>query len=289
MKTATSPTNCSLPKIGWQRAREQSRALRVFGWLNITGLRETLRHPEPVEYFRLLTDTLIGCVKHPNFSPTAAGNIWGISRNQTMLSFGERRMEFLHRAPGQPRSLAILPGTFNPLTVAHVALADAALDLVDEVVFVLPQVFPHKVYSGAGFDERAEMLRLAVEKHNRFSAAATSGGLFLEIARECREAYGLDVTLEMLCGRDAAERVMNWDYDDDGALKRMLGEFRLLVAARQGSYQPPPKWSDVIRQLELPCDFNHVSATDVRQRLARGEPWEHLVPPVIRHHVRRIY
>ena len=56
-------------------------------------------------------------------------------------------MEFFRRAAGRPNRLGILPGTFNPVTVAHLALAHAALRHVDEVVFVLPRVFPHKNYT----------------------------------------------------------------------------------------------------------------------------------------------
>jgi nicotinic acid mononucleotide adenylyltransferase len=44
-----------------------------------------------------------------------------------------------------------------------------------------------------------------------------------------------------------------------------------------------------MRRLELPGEFDHVSATEVRTRIARGEPWEHLVPPAIRGRVREIY
>jgi nicotinic acid mononucleotide adenylyltransferase len=32
-----------------------------------------------------------------------------------------------------------------------------------------------------------------------------------------------------------------------------------------------------------------VSSTEVRERIARGEPWEHLVPEKIRARVREIY
>src|ERR1039458_7945743 len=72
---------------------------------------------------------------------------------------------------GNPR-LGVLPGTFNPVTVAHLALAEAALTIVDEVVFVLPRQFPHKTYSGAAFEQRAELLEMALEGEPRFSAAA---------------------------------------------------------------------------------------------------------------------
>jgi len=198
-------------------------------------------------------------------------------------------MIFFHRATGVPERLAILPGTFNPVTVAHLGLARASLSLVDEVVFVLPQVLPHKIYLGASFDQRIAMLREAVAGGGRFSVAASSGGLFLEIVRECRQDYPATAAFDLLCGRDAAERAMDWDYADAGTVARMLGEFHLLVAGRQGVYRPPPEWAGAIRHLELPADFELVSATEVRERIARGEPWEHLVPAAIHERVRRIY
>src|ERR1039457_6424431 len=98
-------------------------------------------------------------------------------------------MEFFRRAPGRPARLGVFPGTFNPVTVAHMALAGAALSSVDEVVFALPREFPHKPYSGATFTERIEMLAAAIADQPAFSLASTEGGLFAEIAVECRQAY----------------------------------------------------------------------------------------------------
>src|SRR5437868_6057057 len=108
-------------------------------------------------------------------------------------------IEFVRRATGTPRRLGILPGTFNPPTRAHIALARAAEPYVDEVLFVLPREFPHKQYEGASFSERIEMLRLAAAEP-QFSIASTGGGMFIEIARECRPAYG-DAAFSFLCGR----------------------------------------------------------------------------------------
>jgi nicotinic acid mononucleotide adenylyltransferase len=159
---------------------------------------------------------------------------------------------------------------------------------VDEVLFVLPREFPHKAYEGASFDERIEMLRLAVVDDPRFSIASTDRGLFIDIARECRDAYG-DAALSFLCGRDAAERIVNWDYGDPGAFQAMLDVFDLRVAARGGDYQPPPELAHRIHPLPMDTDYDEVSATDVRERIARGLPWEHLVPESIILLVRRIY
>src|ERR1035441_5499794 len=198
-------------------------------------------------------------------------------------------MQFLRRCVDKPYRLGVLPGTFNPVTVAHLALAEAALAIVDEVVFVLPRHFPHKTYSGAGFDQRAELLQLALAAEPRFSAAASHGGLFVEIAWECREAYGGDVRLIFLCGRDAAERIANWDYGRTGAFSEMLTKFDFLVAARGGEYCPPESLSASFARLELNGAFDHVSASEVRTRIGKGESWEHLVPAAVRRRVGEIY
>jgi nicotinic acid mononucleotide adenylyltransferase len=94
----------------------------------------------------------------------------------------------------------------------------------------------------------------------------------------------VDIRQSFICGRDAAERIVNWDYGRPGVFEEMLGEFDLLVAPRQGSWRHPS-----VLELSLPCDFDSVSATEVRQRIASGEPWEHLVPESIRAMARRIY
>jgi nicotinic acid mononucleotide adenylyltransferase len=69
----------------------------------------------------------------------------------------------------------------------------------------------------------------------------------------------------------------------------MIEEFGLLVAARRGEYAPPPNLAHSIGCLELDGDFDHVSATEVRRRIAAGEDWEHLVPAAVRERVRRLY
>jgi nicotinate-nucleotide adenylyltransferase len=196
-------------------------------------------------------------------------------------------IEFVRRADLVPRRLGILSGAFNPTTLAHLALARAAMHDVDEVLFILPRRQPHKVYDGASFDERMEMLQLAA-RDPQFSIASTEGGLFIEIAQECRDVYG-DAALSFLCGRDAAERIVNWDYGDPAAFARMLDEFDLRVAARGGAYDPPPGLAHRIHPLAMTSGYDEHSATQVRERIARGEPWEHLVAEAIVPLVRRIY
>ena len=196
-------------------------------------------------------------------------------------------MKFHRRAAGSPSRVAVFPGSFNPPTVAHLALAEAALAQAGEVVFVLPEAFPHKDFAGVGFEGRLELLVRAAE-HPRFTVATTQGGLFLDMARELRPFYA-EASLQFLCGRDAAERIVRWPYPEPGTLEQMFAEFGLLVAARAGHYEPPAGYSAAIETLEIERDYSHVSATEVRQLLQTQGDWESLIPASIISRVANLY
>src|SRR6202034_3286643 len=143
-------------------------------------------------------------------------------------------------------------------------------------------------YSGATMEQRVEMLDAAglAIPH---AIASTSQGLFIDIARELREHFGPDTQFSFVCGRDAAERILGWDYGRTGVVEEMLAEFELLVAPRGGHFSPPAEYRHRIHTLPLGSEHEAVSSTEVRERIARGEPWEHLVPEGIRERVREIY
>jgi nicotinate-nucleotide adenylyltransferase len=182
-----------------------------------------------------------------------------------------------------PAKLAILPGAFNPPTRAHLAMADAALTIADEVLFALPRAFPHKEYTGSEFETRLEWLRAALAGYPRFSLAVTRGGLFIEIAQEVRAVYGAATELFFLCGRDAAERIVGWDYGEGDGIHKQLEGFALLVAGRGGAYQPPLQIRNRVRALTLPPGLDEISSSEVRRRIRAGEPWRDLVPGSIVH------
>src|SRR5580698_6254023 len=168
--------------------------------------------------------------------------------------------------PAVPAKLGILAGAFNPPTRAHLAMAEAALCVVDEVLFVLPRVFPHKEYSGATLEARVEMLRAALDGHPRFSLATTDAGLFIDIAREARGHYGSGAELYFLCGRDAAERIVNWDYGAGVGIREQLEMFSLLVASRGGAYEAPAEFRHCVRGITLPDGLDEISSSEVRRR-----------------------
>ncbi len=199
-------------------------------------------------------------------------------------------MDLLYKAQGNPHRLGILSAAFHPPTLAHLALAGAALEgAVDEVLLVLPRRFPHKEYGPVGLEDRLCLLRRMAEARPRLSIAVSEGGLFREIAAEAAAVYGSGIRLRFLCGRDAAERIVNWPYEVGGSIAQQLQAYDLLVAPRQGPYVPPPDLADAIQALPMTGDWDEVSSTHVRQAIANGSPWRHLVPEEITAEVARLY
>lgn len=187
-------------------------------------------------------------------------------------------IEFRHRAAGTPARLGILPAAFHPPTNAHLALAQAALELMDDVLLVLPRQFPDKRYEHPGLEARLEMLRALAASHPRLSAGVSHGGLFIDIARECRQSYGAGTRLGFVCGFDAATRIVNWDYGEPDVIEPMLDEFELFVAERGEKYEPPPAIRPKVHPLPLDPLFQQISSSEVRFRIEHGQDWRGLVP-----------
>jgi len=183
--------------------------------------------------------------------------------------------------------VAILPGSFHPPTVAHLGLAEAALSRVDLVVFALPRAFPHKTYGPIGLEARLSLLTHLTASEPRFAVAVSDGGLFVEMAREWRQLHNETRELFLLCGRDAAERIVSWPYPEGDSIEQQLSEYALLVASRGGAYQPPAHLKDRIEP--LPADWHDVSSTRVRQALSAGEDWRTLVPATVHDRVAELY
>ena len=202
------------------------------------------------------------------------------------------------QTPGQPRvtlskkaaapaptRLGVLGGAYNPITLAHLAVAEAAMARfgIDEVLFLLPQVPPHKTIFGASLEQRLEMMRLALEDAPYAAVGLSSHGLFVDMYEGLLAVYPQRPQVYFLTGRDAAERILAWHYDDaEEALKRMFESFQFIVCSRQGPFSLPDDplltpYRDRIHSCPLPPQADAISATEVRERCERGLPIDDLV------------
>jgi nicotinate-nucleotide adenylyltransferase len=210
------------------------------------------------------------------------------------------RLSFVRPAPAgvalvpQGRRLGILSAAYNPITMAHLALAQSARQhyQLQEILFLLPLAQPHKTIVDAPIEARLQMMALALQGDPACSVATCTHGLFIDICRAVKRAYPPQTQLWIILGRDAAERILTWPYPDpEQALAELFGQAELLVADRGGPFTLPDlplvrAHAQQIHHLPLPAAYRGISATQVRQRLAKGEDVSGLVPPAALQYIR---
>lgn len=193
--------------------------------------------------------------------------------------------EYVIGSPGDALRIGVLPSAFNPPTVAHLALASAAERNahLDQVVFALPRELPHKSFDGASLEQRCEMLCAALADQPGRALALTEGGLFVEMAREVKLLAPPEANIFLICGKDAAERIADWDYGQGPTFEEQLQEFTLLVGDRDGRYRPDPRWGESVRTVPLAGGYDPISSASLRLRRCRNQDWQSLtVPAVVR-------
>lgn len=191
-------------------------------------------------------------------------------------------------------TLGVLGGAFNPVTEGHLALARQAQKslLLDEVLFVLPEQLPHRQPEEASFADRLAMLEVALLPSPRFSLATSTHGLFLDIARALEPHYPPATRLFFLIGSDAAERILRWDFpDQEASLREMFSRLALVVAGRAGKRGWPQDpqlapFASCLHTLEMPLEYQHLSASRVREACQQGQTIEGLVPAAVAAYIR---
>ena len=77
-------------------------------------------------------------------------------------------------------SLAILPGTFDPITMGHIDLAERAVKIFDKIIIAIG-VNPYKV-TLFNPEERMDMIKQALSEHNDKIIVDTFDGLLVDYA-----------------------------------------------------------------------------------------------------------
>ncbi len=171
-------------------------------------------------------------------------------------------------------------GTFDPVHVAHLAAAVAArhqlrLDRVLLVVAGDPWQKHGRIHAPA--DARFEMVAAAVDGVDGLEASRIEidrGGLTYTIDTvEHLDVH--DRELFLVVGADVGATIDSW-YRVDELRRRVT----LALVDRDGARTPEPAgW----RTARVALPRLEISATDLRRRVAAGEPIDFLVPaPVVR-------
>jgi nicotinic acid mononucleotide adenylyltransferase len=221
-----------------------------------------------------------------------------------LVDWGEIRAALERaRRPGPPRlevvdgslearSVGLLPGSFDPLTVAHAALAQA-LD-TDVVVFLYsPATLPKEGGPGGQpepplltEEDRVASLLAFAGRRPRLAVALCSHGLLADQASAAAGAFP-DARLVFGVGSDKVAQVLDprWYDDRDRALDRLFVRAELAYALRSGDRERVARalagsfrWRSRIRPLAVDPSLAAVSSRAVRVVFRRGEDVSSLVP-----------
>jgi cytidyltransferase-like protein len=192
----------------------------------------------------------------------------------------------------EPRRVALLSGSFDPLTIGHAALAEAALAHADLVLLVysvrtLPKEegTPQALLSE---DERLAVLEAFCGTRPGIEPALCSHGLLADQAEAAAARFpASDISLVM--GSDKVMQLLDpiWYEDPEPTLRRLFSRATVLYAVRTGESgmvedlvekRWNSRWRDRLVRLDVPPDVAAISSRLIRERLAAGQDVARLVP-----------
>ncbi len=195
-----------------------------------------------------------------------------------------------------PRAFGILGGTFDPVHLGHLAVAHEALRELDleHILFVPNADPPHKqdqVVTPAS--QREAMVALAVEPEPAFVLSR------IELERP-GPSYAVDTVAELAARSRAQGRPEPWFVMSAEAAdglhswrepERILELCRIAVAPRPGAPPLDERWvaehypGKGSRFAFLPGPELDIASTGIRERLARGDSIDEMVPPAVARYI----
>ena len=194
-----------------------------------------------------------------------------------------------------PEHLGVLCGSFNPPTLAHVGLADAAAAAgLDQVVYAVAKVTVDKeIVTGIALEDRLLLLMACTAGRADRGVALVNRGLYVEQARAFRELVGGRTRLTFVIGMDKLFQILDPDYyvDREAALDELFSLASLMVAnrGRQGRQvfaalldRPANRaYRSHIHFLPLPESVAHLSSSGVREITGCSSGADVDVPPTV--------
>lgn len=184
--------------------------------------------------------------------------------------------------------VGILGGTFDPVHNAHLAIARRALEApgVGRILWIPTGAPGYRNPPVAPAAHRVVMLKLAIEGESRFmlderELMPAASGYTYDTLTALRGELGSGVPLVMLIGADQYEKLGTWHR-----ARELFGLCRFAVFARPG-------WSAGVSSvprdavIHVPIEPLPISASDIRQRIGRGEDVSTLLPGTVLDYIRR--
>lgn len=189
--------------------------------------------------------------------------------------------------------IGIVGGTFDPIHLGHVAMAEAAARCaeLDRVLLVPVSVPPHRPPATASAADRLEMSRLAVAAHSRLEVSDVElrrpGPSYTVETLRALAAERPGDELYLVLGWDAARDLRTWKDPEE-----VMQLARLVIVSRPGWTVPGPddlRAAGIDPARTVLCDAHtpDIGATEVRQLLESSRSLDGLLAPGVQAYIRR--
>lgn len=189
------------------------------------------------------------------------------------------------------KRIGLLGGSFDPVHIAHIALAKAALQSLQLAeVQLLPAANPwQKKYLGADEKHRLAMLELAIKNEPHLTVNPVEierGGA--TYTYDTVSQLSTDNSYFWILGSDQLQGFPTWSHWQD-----ILQYVELAVAQRPGDpIDPPPELQNHLNLLGKTLhtiDFapTPLSATLIRERLQQHQSVATMVSPCVEHYIQQ--
>ena len=164
-------------------------------------------------------------------------------------------------------TICIFPGTFNPIHMAHLMMAQFAVKKFgfEKVIFIPAYIPPHKEINSNLAQHRYNMVKMAIEKNLRFSISdieykSEGKSYTLITVKKIRELYNVDGRLNMIIGTDAFKKIKSWYKADE--LKDLV---HFIVFPRNDDIINPQDFEGYSFELVDSQKFD-ISSTEIREK-----------------------
>ncbi len=187
-------------------------------------------------------------------------------------------------------TLAILGGSFNPVHVGHLALADAVLSTFhyDRILLIPSFQSPFKESGqGVSSEDRLDLLLASVGADGRIGVddceiKRQGISYTIDTLNDIENRYKPRGKIGLVLGDDLIEGFPGWRNAEE------LAQRTDLILARR-LFQTPVSFPYPHRDLRN--DIISVASNEIRRRISEGQAWKYLVPPGARDLIqdRRLY
>ena len=162
-------------------------------------------------------------------------------------------------------TICVFPGTFNPIHLAHLLMAQYAVKKFgfEKVIFIPSYIPPHKSVDSSLAKHRYNMVKMAVEKNLRFGISdieykSEGKSYTLITVKKIIDIYKVEGRLNFIIGADAFNNIKTWYKADE--LKDLV---HFIVFPRSGYDINPNDYEGY--SYELMDSYNiDISSTEVR-------------------------